>query len=143
GMIEVPAAALSIQTFLQKLDFISIGTNDLIQYTLAIDRADDAVAHLYDPMHPAILSLLSTIIKAANRVGKSVAVCGEIAGDPNLTRILLGMGLKSFSMHPAHLLTVKQKVLTSNVDELRSATQKILRTQNPDRIDQLVDAMNT
>jgi phosphotransferase system enzyme I (PtsI) len=143
GMIEVPAAALSIQTFLQKLDFISIGTNDLIQYTLAIDRADDAVAHLYDPMHPAILSLLSTIIKTANRAGKSVAVCGEIAGDPNLTRILLGMGLKSFSMHPAHLLTVKQKVLTSNVDELRSATQKILRTQNPDRIDQLVDAMNT
>ncbi len=142
GMIEVPAAALSIQTFLQKLDFISIGTNDLIQYTLAIDRADDAVAHLYDPMHPAILGLLSTIIKAANRVGKSVAVCGEIAGDPNLTRILLGMGLKSFSMHPAHLLTVKQKVLTSNVDELRIATQKILRTQNPDRIDQLVDAMN-
>ncbi len=143
GMIEVPAAALSIQTFLQKLDFISIGTNDLIQYTLAIDRADDAVAHLYDPMHPAILGLLSTIIKTANRAGKSVAVCGEIAGDPNLTRILLGMGLKSFSMHPAHLLTVKQKVLTSNVDELRSATQKILRTQNPDRIDQLVDAMNT
>ena len=142
GMIEVPAAALSIQTFLQKLDFISIGTNDLIQYTLAIDRADEAVAHLYDPMHPAILGLLSTIIKAANRVGKSVAVCGEIAGDPNLTRILLGMGLKSFSMHPAHLLTVKQKVLTSNVDELRIATQKILRTQNPDRIDQLVDAMN-
>ena len=142
GMIEVPAAALSIQTFLQKLDFISIGTNDLIQYTLAIDRADDAVAHLYDPMHPAILSLLSTIIKTANRAGKSVAVCGEIAGDPNLTRILLGMGLKSFSMHPAHLLTVKQKVLTSNVDELRIATQKILRTQNPDRIDQLVDAMN-
>ena len=92
GMIEVPAAALSIKAFLKKLDFISIGTNDLIQYTLAIDRTDDAVAHLYDPMHPAILHLLSHIISAANRANKSVAVCGEIAGDPLITRLLLGMG---------------------------------------------------
>jgi len=142
GMIEVPAAALSINSFLQKLDFISIGTNDLIQYTLAIDRTDDAVAHLYDPMHPAVISLLSTIIKAANKAGKSVAVCGEIAGDPNLTRLLLGMGLRTFSMHPAHLLSVKQKVLTSNLSELSNKAKKILRTQVPDRIETLIDALN-
>ena len=142
GMIEVPAAALSIKAFLKKLDFISIGTNDLIQYTLAIDRTDDAVAHLYDPMHPAILHLLSHIISAANRANKSVAVCGEIAGDPLITRLLLGMGLRTFSMHPAHLLTVKQKILTSDLREATAITKKILRAQHPDRIEYLVRKLN-
>ena len=142
GMIEVPAAALSIKAFLKKLDFISIGTNDLIQYTLAIDRTDDAVAHLYDPMHPAILHLLSHIISAANRANKSVAVCGEIAGDPLITRLLLGMGLRTFSMHPAHLLPVKQKILTSDLREATVITKKILQTQNPDRIEYLVHKLN-
>ena len=129
GMIEVPAAALSIDSFLKKLDFVSIGTNDLIQYTLAIDRTDDAVAHLYDPLHPAILQLLSHIIGCANRANKPVAVCGEIAGDPSITRLLLGMGLRTFSMHPAHLLAVKQKVLTSDLREAATITKKILKAQ--------------
>ncbi|MDA1331429.1 MAG: phosphoenolpyruvate--protein phosphotransferase [Proteobacteria bacterium] len=142
GMIEVPAAALSIKTFLKKLDFISIGTNDLIQYTLAIDRTDDAVAHLYDPMHPAILQLLSHIISTANQVKKSVSVCGEIAGDPSITRLLLGMGLRTFSMHPAHLLAVKQKILTSDLREATAITKKILRSQHTDRIGHLVRKLN-
>lgn len=143
GMIEVPAAALSIKTFVEKLDFVSIGTNDLIQYTLAIDRTDDSVAHLYDPMHPAILNLLSQIIKTADSAGKSVAVCGEIAGDPTLTRVLLSIGLRTFSMHPAHILSVKQKVLTSNISEISSFAKKILRTQDPNRIEGLVNKLNT
>jgi phosphotransferase system enzyme I (PtsI) len=143
GMIEVPAAALSINAFLKKLDFVSIGTNDLIQYTLAIDRTDDAVAHLYDPMHPAILQLLSHIISSANRVNKSVAVCGEIAGDPSITRLLLGMGLRTFSMHPAHLLAVKQKVLTSDLRDATSITKKILKTQHPMRVEELITQLNT
>ena len=142
GMIEVPAAALSIKAFLKKLDFISIGTNDLIQYTLAIDRTDDAVAHLYDPLHPAILQLLSHIISAANQAKKSVAVCGEIAGDPSITRLLLGMGLRTFSMHPAHLLTVKQQILTSDLRETIAITKKILRAQHPEKIEHLVQKLN-
>ncbi|MDC1310949.1 phosphoenolpyruvate--protein phosphotransferase [Burkholderiales bacterium] len=143
GMIEVPAAALSINAFLKKLDFVSIGTNDLIQYTLAIDRTDDSVAHLYDPMHPAILQLLSHIISSANRVNKSVAVCGEIAGDPSITRLLLGMGLRTFSMHPAHLLAVKQRVLTSDLRQTTSITKKILRAQDPTRVKELITQLNT
>ena len=143
GMIEVPAAALSINAFLKKLDFVSIGTNDLIQYTLAIDRTDDAVSHLYDPMHPAILQLLSHIISSANRVNKSVAVCGEIAGDPSITRLLLGMGLRTFSMHPAHLLAVKQKVLTSDLRKATSITKKILKAQHPTRVAELITQLNT
>jgi phosphotransferase system enzyme I (PtsI) len=143
GMIEVPAAALSIDSFLKKLDFVSIGTNDLIQYTLAIDRTDDAVAHLYDPLHPAILQLLSHIIGCANRANKPVAVCGEIAGDPSITRLLLGMGLRTFSMHPAHLLAVKQKVLTSDLREAAMITKKILKAQHPDRIESLIYKLNT
>ncbi|MBA4740029.1 MAG: phosphoenolpyruvate--protein phosphotransferase [Burkholderiales bacterium] len=143
GMIEVPAAALSINAFLKKLDFVSIGTNDLIQYTLAIDRTDDAVAHLYDPMHPAILQLLSHIISSANRLNKSVAVCGEIAGDPSITRLLLGMGLRTFSMHPAQLLPVKQKVLTSDLRQATSITKKILKAQNPMRVEDLITQLNT
>ena len=111
GMIEVPAAALSLGAFLKRLDFVSIGTNDLIQYTLAIDRTDDAVAHLYDPLHPAVLMLVAQVIRGAQKAGKSVAVCGEMAGDVKLTRVLLGFGLRQFSMHPAHLLSIKQQVL--------------------------------
>jgi hypothetical protein len=103
-MIEVPAAALSLPMFIRKLDFLSIGTNDLIQYTLAIDRTDDAVAHLYDPLHPAVLHLISHTIQTANRGGVPIAVCGEMAGDTKLTRLLLGFGLRNFSMHAQQLL---------------------------------------
>ena len=142
GMIEVPAAALSVNSFMRKLDFVSIGTNDLIQYTLAIDRSDDAVAHLYDPLHPAVLELVSHIIRSANRAGKPVAVCGEMAGDTRLTRLLLGFGLRQFSMHPAHLLAVKQIVLKSGISDLSSVTQRILRSHVSDRIENLLQRMN-
>jgi len=104
GMIEVPAAALTAGLFAKRLDFLSIGTNDLIQYTLAIDRADHAVSALYDPFHPAVLQLVAMTIRAAERAGKPVAVCGEMAGDLDATALLIGMGLRGFSMHPATIL---------------------------------------
>jgi phosphotransferase system enzyme I (PtsI) len=142
GMIEIPAAALSLNAFLSRLDFISIGTNDLIQYTLAIDRTDDTVAHLYDPLHPAVLHLVAAIIRGASKSGKPVAVCGEMAGDVKLTRLLLGFGLRQFSMHPGHLLTVKQQVLRTDLDEVTAVANKMLRTEDPDRLQSLIDRMN-
>ena len=134
GMIEIPAAALSIAAFAERLDFLSIGTNDLIQYTLAIDRADDAVAHLYDPTHPAVLRLLSMAIKGASKAGTPIAVCGEMAGEVSLTRVLLGLGLREFSMHPNHVLAVKQRVLTSDVPLLETTVNKMLKTDDPEKI---------
>jgi phosphotransferase system enzyme I (PtsI) len=142
GMIEVPAAALSLSTFLKRLDFISIGTNDLIQYTLAIDRTDDTVAHLYDPLHPAVLGLVAQIIRGAHKAGKSVAVCGEMAGDVKLTRVLLGFGLRQFSMHPAHLLSIKQQVLRTDIEEVTQLAGKMLKTDDPDRLQGLLEKMN-
>jgi phosphoenolpyruvate-protein phosphotransferase (PTS system enzyme I) len=127
GMIEVPAAALAVEWFAKRLDFLSIGTNDLIQYTLAIDRTDDSVAHLYDPLHPAILHLISHTLRTSQRLGIPVSVCGEMAGDTQLTRLLLGMGLRSFSMHPAHILRVKQQVLRSHVADLVAPVARLLR----------------
>ncbi|MHB1100323.1 MAG: phosphoenolpyruvate--protein phosphotransferase [Burkholderiales bacterium] len=142
GMVEIPAAALALPLFMQKLDFLSIGTNDLIQYTLAIDRADDSVAHLYDPLHPAVLHLVSHVIRSANQAGVPVAVCGEMAGDAELTRMLLGFGLREFSMHPANLLTVKQQVLKSSVSEVAAITQKMLKTDEPEKIRALLNRLN-
>ena len=142
GMIEIPAAALSLSTFTRKLDFLSVGTNDLIQYTLAIDRSDDAVAHLYDPLHPAVLNLVARIIRGANRVNVPVAVCGEMAGDVRLTRVLLGFGLRQFSMHPAHLLSVKQQVLKSDLGQAGALAQKMLRSDDPEKLEQLLTRMN-
>ena len=142
GMIEIPAAALSLSTFTRKLDFLSIGTNDLIQYTLAIDRADDTVAHLYDPLHPAVLNLVAHIIRSANRADVPVAVCGEMAGDVRLTRVLLGFGLRQFSMHPAYLLSVKQQVLKSDLQQVMGLTQKMLRSDDRDKLEQLLYRMN-
>ena len=133
GMIEIPAAAICLPLFLKKLDFISIGTNDLIQYTLAIDRTDDAVAHLYNPLHPAVLLLISSVIRQANAAGKPVTVCGEMAGDVKLTRLLLGFGLRHFSMHPANLLTVKQRVLMSNMAEIEPLAAKLLKAEDADK----------
>ena len=126
AMIEVPAAALMVRTFLHYFDFLSIGTNDLIQYTLAIDRADEAVAHLYDPLHPAVLRLVADVISECQRQGKSVCVCGETAGDVTMTRLLLGLGLRSFSMHPAQILVVKQEVLRADTRKLAPWAQKML-----------------
>lgn len=142
GMIEIPAAALSLDTFMRKLDFLSIGTNDLIQYTLAIDRADDSVAHLYDPLHPAVLRLVAHIIRSANRTRTPVAVCGEMAGDMLFTRMLLGFGLRQFSMHPAQLLTVKQQVLRSHLPEIIPLTQRMLKAEDQGKIRALLAKLN-
>ena len=132
AMIEIPAAALVLPLFISRFDFLSIGTNDLIQYTLAIDRADHAVAHLYDPLHPAILHLLANIIEQAKRANVPIAVCGEMAGDPSLTRLLLGMGLTDFSMHFSQLLLVKREILKANVGLLKSRVPRVLRAYEPE-----------
>ena len=134
GMIEVPAAALTAGLFAKRLDFLSIGTNDLIQYTLAIDRADHAVASLYDPFHPAVLQLVAQTIRAGERAGKPVAVCGEMAGDREATRLLIGMGLRSFSMHPASLLRVKREILRCDAARLRAKVSRLLATDDPARL---------
>lgn len=142
GMIEIPAAALALNVFIKKLDFLSIGTNDLIQYTLAIDRTDEEVAHLYDPLHPAVLQLLAHVIGSANKAEVPVSVCGEMAGELAYTRLLLGMGLRQFSMHPAQLLGSKQRVLTTSLPEITALTQKILRADDPIKINELLDKLN-
>jgi phosphotransferase system enzyme I (PtsI) len=131
AMIEIPAAALSLKLFLKHFDFLSIGTNDLIQYTLAIDRADESVAHLYDPLHPAVLQLVANTIAECRAQGKDVSVCGEMAGDTTLTRLLLGLGLRSFSMHPAQILAVKQEVLRSDTSRLTPWAQSVLESEDP------------
>ncbi len=131
AMIEVPAAALTLKLFLRYFDFLSIGTNDLIQYTLAIDRADESVAHLYDPAHPAILRLLAETISECRRQGKDVSVCGEMAGDVAMTRLLLGLGLRSFSMHPSRILQVKQEVLRCDTQRLKSWADEVLAADDP------------
>lgn len=131
AMIEIPAAALTLRIFLKYFDFLSIGTNDLIQYTLAIDRADESVAHLYDPAHPAVLRLVADTIAQSQAQGKSVSVCGEMAGDAGFTRLLLGLGLRSFSMHPSQILAVKQEVLRSDTAKLALWAQQVLEAEDP------------
>ena len=131
AMIEIPAAALTLKVFLKYFDFLSIGTNDLIQYTLAIDRADESVAHLYDPMHPAVLRLVANTIAEGQAQGKQVSVCGEMAGDVTMTRLLLGMGLRSFSMHPAQILTVKQEVLRADTIKLGPWAEQVMMDDEP------------
>ncbi|MBK6006037.1 phosphoenolpyruvate--protein phosphotransferase [Ramlibacter ginsenosidimutans] len=131
AMIEIPAAALSLRTFLKYFDFLSIGTNDLIQYTLAIDRSDESVAHLYDPCHPAVLRLVADTISECRRQNKAVSVCGEMAGDPQFTRLLLGLGLRSFSMHPAQILTVKQQVLRADAARLEPWAREVVDSEDP------------
>jgi phosphotransferase system enzyme I (PtsI) len=131
AMIEIPAAALTLKLFLKYFDFLSIGTNDLIQYTLAIDRADEAVAHLYDPCHPAVLRLVADTISECNAQGKGISVCGEMAGDANMTRLLLGLGLRSFSMHPSQILSVKQQILRADAGKLKGWAQGVLDSEDP------------
>jgi phosphotransferase system enzyme I (PtsI) len=120
-----------LRLFLKHFDFLSIGTNDLIQYTLAIDRADESVAHLYDPLHPAVLRLIADTIAECHRQGKGVSVCGEMAGDVAMTRLLLGMGLRSFSMHPSQILSVKQQVLRSDAAKLALWAEQVLDSDDP------------
>jgi phosphotransferase system enzyme I (PtsI) len=141
AMIEIPAAALSLPLFIKRMDFLSVGTNDLIQYTLAIDRVDHEVAHLYNPLHPAVLHLIGATISAGAKAGKPVAVCGEMAGDIRLTRLLLGMGLRQFSMHPGQILAVKQEVLNTDLSLISAQTRKILRAYDPDTINEAVEQL--
>jgi len=142
-MIEVPAAALLAQRFAKQCDFLSIGTNDLIQYSLAIDRIDESVNYLYDPLHPAVLKLIHLTLKAGEKANIPVAMCGEMAGDPRYTRLLLGMGLKNFSAHPATLLEIKSIINTCRIDKLEKPIKKILSvTTSPAQIHILVDELN-
>ena len=142
GMIEIPAAALAVGLFLRRLNFLSIGTNDLIQYTLAIDRADEQVAALYDPLHPAVLMLIAHTLASAEKVGIPVSVCGEMAGDPELTRLFLGMGLRTFSMHPSQILRVKQRVLKADVAAIAANVRKMLRLDEPGKLREALEKLN-
>ncbi|MDY0057225.1 MAG: phosphoenolpyruvate--protein phosphotransferase [Methyloversatilis sp.] len=142
AMVEIPAAALALGTLMNHFSFLSIGTNDLIQYTLAIDRADEAVAHLYDPLHPAVLRLVQQVIAQAKRVGMPVAVCGEMAGEPQFARLLLGMGLRQFSMHPSQLLEVKREVLRCDCGDIAPRVIKLLRSDDPIRIREQLERIN-
>ncbi|CAM8279417.1 phosphoenolpyruvate--protein phosphotransferase [Candidatus Methylopumilus planktonicus] len=142
GMIEIPAAAISADIFAQELDFLSIGTNDLIQYALAIDRTDDAVSHLYNPLHPAVLKLIALTIKSAHKYKKSIAVCGEMAGEPKLTKLLIGMGVEQLSMHPSHILSVKEQVLNSSIKNIKSSVLRLLNLNEVDKIETLLKKIN-
>ena len=142
GMIEIPGAALAIGMFLRRLDFLSIGTNDLIQYTLAIDRTDEQVASLYDPLHPAVLMLVAHTLASAEKAGVPVSVCGEMAGAPKFTRLLLGLGLRTFSMHPAQILEVKSHILQADAGELAPQARRILRLDETHKIREAVEKLN-
>lgn len=141
-MIEIPAAAMMVGTLLKYVDFISVGTNDLIQYTLAVDRGSEAVSYLYQPTHPAVLKLLAHVFRTAQRMNKPVSVCGEMAGDAALTRLLLGMGLRRFSMHPASILGVKDVILHSSIEHLEAHTARLLRNDDPARAEELLEKIN-
>lgn len=142
AMIEIPAAAFAIKSILSIVDFISIGTNDLIQYLLAIDRNDEAVNYLYNPLHPAVLKLISYVIRSSNRASVPVSLCGEMAGNSHLTRLLLGMGLRRFSMHSSSILEVKQVILNTDISKIITISDKILKTENLERIDELLSLLN-
>jgi len=130
-MIELPSAATIADLLAKEVDFFAIGTNDLIQYTLAIDRADETVAHLYDPWHPAVLRLIAQTIAQARAVGKNVSVCGEMAGDPAFTELLLAMGLRSFSMHPSQISAIKQRVLRADARRWAARLEQVLQAEDP------------
>jgi len=142
AMIEVPAAAIAIDGLLPFIDFASLGTNDLIQYTLAIDRADGEVAHLYNPNHPAVLRLIRDVIKTCNKFKKPVSLCGEMAGDTELTRLLLGFGLQEFSMHPAQVLVIKQEILKARTKDCALQSAKILRHGDPKKLAEALARFN-
>lgn len=141
-MIEIPSAALTVSSFLKLIDFISIGTNDLIQYTLSVDRSDESVSYLYQPAHPALIKLISHIIRSANRAGKGVSVCGEMAGDSTYTRLLLGLGLRKFSMNTNNILAVKDIIVHSDTSYLANDVLKVIRNEDPDKIDDLLKKIN-
>lgn len=139
GMIEVPAAAVCADVFARHLDFLSIGTNDLIQYTMAIDRVNDEVNYLYDPLHPAVLRLIQQSLKAGEKAGIPVAMCGEMAGEIEYTRLLLGLGLREFSVHPAVLLEVKQIIMHSRIKDLEKLARRALNASSGAEVRQLME----
>ncbi len=134
GMVEVPAAALSVPQLVKKLKFLSIGTNDLIQYTLAIDRADSSVAHLYDHLHPAVLRLIAYTIKECRRARAPVSICGELAGELEMTELLLGMGLRQYSMHPSQILPLKERMFELSTKDAARLAARVLRQSDPVKI---------
>jgi len=142
GMIEVPAAAIAADQFAEHLDFLSIGTNDLIQYTLAIDRIDDQVDYLYDPLHPAVLQLIKHTIDAGKKADIPVALCGEMAGDPRLVRLLLGLGLTDFSMPPNSLLEVKNALINTRRSRIKKSAMALLKVASPEEQQQLLERIN-
>ena len=142
AMIEVPSAAIAIDGLIAHIDFASIGTNDLIQYTLAIDRTDRSVAHLYNPLHPAVLRLIDQTIRSCNRANLPVSLCGEMAGDTDLTRLLLGLGLREFSMHATEILKVKRVVRGSSVASLSRGVGRLLKLPDPALVKSGLSAMN-
>jgi len=142
AMIEVPAAALSAHTFAEKLDFLSIGTNDLIQYTLALDRIDDEVSYLYKPLHPAVLRLIDLTLQAGDNADIPVSLCGEMASDVQYTRLLLGMGLKYFSVQANSLLEIKHIINSSSISELAPRVRKILGLPDADQIERQLVQLN-
>ncbi|GHT93190.1 phosphoenolpyruvate-protein phosphotransferase [Betaproteobacteria bacterium] len=142
GMIEIPGAALAINMFFKRLDFLSIGTNDLIQYTLAIDRSDEQVASLYDPLHPAVVMLIAHTLSSAEKAGVPVSLCGEMAGDARFTRLLIGLGLRHFSMHPSQIMSVKSRVIQANATELAPLARRILRLDETGKIKEAVEKLN-
>lgn len=142
AMVEVPSMAICVDLFAPYVDFLSIGTNDLIQYTLAIDRADGMVNYLYDPLHPAVLRLVKMSIDAANKAAKPISMCGEMASDSRYVRLLLGLGLRSFSVHPSALLEIKQIINNSDITGLARLTNKILKTSSPLEILELLETIN-
>ncbi len=142
GMIEVPAAAICADRFAQHLDFLSIGTNDLIQYLMAIDRVNDEVNYLYDPLNPAVLRLIHMTIKAGKQYNTPVAICGEMAGDPRFVKLLLGLGLRELSVHPVILLEIKRIIRESRISDLESEALKILNAKDSIHANELLEALN-
>ncbi|KDN12046.1 phosphoenolpyruvate--protein phosphotransferase [Snodgrassella communis] len=143
AMMEIPSAALTVNSILKLIDFVSIGTNDLIQYTLAADRNDESVSYLYQPGHPAVLKLLLHIIRTAVRLNKPVSICGEMAGDAQYTRLLMAMGLRRFSMNANNILAVKNQIIQSDLLILETEVQKVLRNDDPDKTLKLLKKFNS
>jgi len=142
GMIEIPGAALAIQMFLKRLAFLSIGTNDLIQYTLAIDRSDEQVASLYDSLHPAVLTLIAHTLSSAEKMEIPISVCGEMAGEPKFTRLLLGLGLRTFSMQPSQIMEIKSRIIQTDVAEVTQFARRIIKLDETGKIEEAVEKLN-
>ncbi len=137
-MIEVPSAVIVSDSLAREVDFFSIGTNDLIQYTLAIDRVNERVSYLYDPLHPAILRLIRMIVESAHNAGIKVAICGEMAGEPAFTLVLLGLGLDELSMNPLAIPRVKKIIRHSTIEESKALLEESMKFHTAAEIERFV-----